>query len=394
MQGKIGGTAARARSGCRPPPSGYGVGFPVARPGDTAEIDAMDTYRLPTEARMREAFLDRDAAYDGIFWAGVRSTGIFCRPSCPARNPKPENLTFFHSPDAALEAGFRACRRCRPLASPDAHPAWLAPLLAAVEVDPARRWTEHDLRAKGFQPERVRRWFQRIHGMTFQAYHRARRLGRALEEVQNGRTVGRAAFEAGYDSLSGFQDAFRATFGAPPTDLGEALVIRVDHVGTPLGPMLVGASDRAVHVIEFADRAALQRQVRRTARELGAVFVPAPSRLGEAVRAALGDYFGGRPPSFAFPTEPAGTPFQHEVWARLREVPSGTTVSYGDVAAAIGRPGAVRAVGTAIGANPLAIVVPCHRVVGGDGRLTGYAGGVWRKRRLLDLERVAQAATP
>lgn len=353
----------------------------------------MDTYRLPTEARMREAFLDRDAAYDGIFWAGIRSTGIFCRPSCPARNPRPENLTFFPSPDAAQEAGFRACRRCRPLAFPDPHPDWLAPLLDAVEADPARRWTERDLRAKGFQPERVRRWFQRTHGMTFQAYHRARRLGGALEEVQNGRTVGRAAFEAGYDSLSGFQEAFRTTFGAPPTDLGEALVIRVARVGTPLGPMLVGASERAVHVLEFADRATLQRQVRRTARLLGAVFVPSPSRLSGAVREGLGAYFGGRPEGFAFPTEPAGTPFQHDVWARLKDVPRGTTVSYGEVAAAIGRPSAVRAVGTAIGANPLAIVVPCHRVVGGNERLTGYAGGVWRKRRLLDLERMEQNGT-
>jgi AraC family transcriptional regulator of adaptative response/methylated-DNA-[protein]-cysteine methyltransferase len=354
----------------------------------------MDTYRLPSEERMREAFLDRDASFDGIFWAGVRSTGIFCRPSCPAKNPRPENLTFFRSPDAALGAGFRACRRCRPLESPDSRPDWLAPLLEAVEDDPARRWTERDLRAEGFQPERVRRWFQRTHGMTFQAYHRARRLGGALEEVQNGRTVGRAAFEAGYDSLSGFQDAFRATFGATPTDLGEALVIRIDHVGTPLGPMVVGASDRAVHVLEFADRATLPRQVRRTARRLGAVFVPSPARLSEAVRAGLSAYFAGRPASFAFPTEPAGTPFQHDVWARLREVTRGTTVSYGDVAAAIGRPSAVRAVGTAIGANPLAIVVPCHRVVGGDARLTGYSGGVWRKRRLLDLERVALDQTP
>lgn len=342
---------------------------------------------------MREAFLDRDAAYDGIFWAGVRSTGIFCRPSCPARNPRPENLTFFHSPDAALEAGFRACRRCLPLGLPDARPDWLAPLLEAVEADPSRRWTERDLRSRGFQPERVRRWFQRTHGMTFQAYHRARRLGGALEEVQNGRAVGRAAFEAGYDSLSGFQEAFRATFGAPPTDLGEALAIRVDHFGTPLGPMLVGASERAVHVLEFADRAALQRQIRRTARLLSAVFIPSPSRLSGAVRAALDAYFGGGSAPFAFPTEPAGTPFQHDVWARLKEVPRGTTVSYRDVAAAIGRPGAVRAVGTAIGANPLAIVVPCHRVVGADGRLTGYAGGVWRKRRLLDLERVGLDGT-
>lgn len=337
---------------------------------------------------MRDAFLGRDATYDGIFWAGVRSTRIFCRPSCPARNPKPENLTFFESPDAAMEAGFRPCLRCRPLEAPGVRPDWLAPLLDAVEADPARRWTERELLARGFKPERVRRWFQRKHGMTFQAYHRVRRLGSALEEVQQGRAVGRVAFDAGYDSLSGFQEAFRAAFGAPPTDLGGALVIRVDRAETPLGQMLVGASDRAVHMLEFADRPGLHRQMRRTTRLLGAVLVPSPSRWRDAVGVEFAAYFAGRPVSPGVPIEPAGSPFQQEVWARLREIPRGSTVSYGEIAAAMGRPGAVRAVGAAVGANPLTILVPCHRVVGADGRLTGYSGGVWRKRRLLELEHV------
>ena len=340
---------------------------------------------------MRDAFVRRDASYDGIFWAGVRSTGIFCRPSCPARNPKPENLAFFDDPDAALQAGFRACLRCRPLDAPGAMPEWLSPLLAAVEADPARRWTERDLLGRGFRPERVRRWFQRTHGMSFQAYHRARRLGTALEEVQNGRPVGRVAFEAGYDSLSGFQEAFRGAFGAPPSDLGRALVIRVDRVETPLGHMIVGASDGAVHMLEFADRPGLGRQARRTARLLGAVFVPSPHRWRDEVHAELTAYFAGLPARFAFPVETAGSSFQQEVWARLREIPRGSTASYGEIAAAMGRAGAVRAVGAAIGANPMTIVVPCHRVVGANGRLTGYSGGVWRKRRLLDLERARPA---
>jgi AraC family transcriptional regulator, regulatory protein of adaptative response / methylated-DNA-[protein]-cysteine methyltransferase len=363
------------------------VAFSVARAGPLPEIAAMDSYGLPNEAEMREAFLRRDAAYDGIFWAGIRTTGIFCRPSCPARNPRPENLSFFDSPVAAGRAGFRPCRRCRPLEAPGACPAWLAPLMEALQADPVRRWTARDLRAIGLAPERVRRWFQKTHGMTFQAYHRARRLGSALERVQAGSPVTHAAFEAGYDSLSGFQEAFRNAFGAPPTKLDAALVVRVDQVATPLGPMFVGASERAVHVLEFADRKALERQLRRTARLLGAVFVPAPSPHGDRLREQLTAYFEGGPAAFDTPMEPAGTAFQREVWTALAAVPPATTMSYGEVAEAIGRPRSVRAVGTAIGANPLAIVVPCHRVVGADGRLTGYAGGLWRKQRLLDLER-------
>lgn len=342
---------------------------------------------------MREAFLGGDGTFDGIFWTGVRSTGIFCRPSCPARKPRPEQLSFFATPEDAEAAGYRPCKRCRPFEAPGSTPPWLGPLLDAVDVDPSRRWSERELRDRGFQPERVRRWFQRTHGMTFQAYHRARRLGAALEEVQGGRPVARVAFESGYDSLSGFQDAFRQTFGAPPTELGNALLVRVDHLTTPLGPMLVGASDRAIHVLEFTDRKALERQLRRTKDGLRAVLTPAPSELGQRMQAALDGYFGGEPDALSgLPLEPVGTPFQRSVWSRLEQIPAGETISYADVAETLGRPSAVRAVGAAVGANPIALVVPCHRVVGSDGRLTGYAGGLWRKRRLLDLER-AQTAT-
>ena len=352
----------------------------------------MDTRTLPPEPRMRQAFMNGDGTWDGIFWAGVRSTGIFCRPSCPARKPRPRQLAFFATPADAVEAGFRACLRCRPLEPVGAPPDWLRPLLDAVESDPTRRWTEEDLRRLGLAPDRVRRWFKKTHGMTFQAYHRARRLGGALEEVRDGRAVSRAAFEAGYDSLSGFQEAFRQTFGVAPTELGNALVIRVEHVPTPLGPMAVAGSERGIHLLEFTDRRHLERQIRRTAKLLQAVFVPGASVWSERVREALEAYFEGDAallPGLA--TEPAGTPFQREVWGRLASIPVGETRSYGEVASALGRPTAVRAVGAAVGANPLAIVVPCHRVVGADGRLTGFAGGLWRKRRLLELERRKEA---
>ena len=343
---------------------------------------------------MLEAFLARDPAFDGVFVTGVRTTGIFCRPTCTARKPRPENLSFFGEPKQALDAGFRPCMRCRPLESVGASPDWLQPLLEAVEADPARRWSDQEIRARGLSPERVRRWFKSRHGMTFQAYNRARRLGSALGHVQEGSSVGRAAFEAGYDSLSGFQEAFRQYFGSSPTALEGATVVRVDRIASPLGLMLAAATERELVMLEFVDRRMLPTQVRRIRERLGAVFVPDSNDVIEDTARSLQAYFDGELRSFDAPLLPLGTPFQTTVWEALREIPYGQTESYAELARRVGRPAAVRAVGRANGMNALAIVVPCHRVVGADGRLVGYGGGLWRKRRLLDLEVEAVTSSP
>ena len=349
----------------------------------------MITRDLPPESVMREAFLGRDTLFEGVFVTGVHTTGIFCRPTCPAKRPRPENVSFFGTPREAVLAGYRPCRRCQPLEPVGGPQQWLAPLLEAVEADPARRWTDQDVRSRGLSPERVRRWFKNNHGMTFQAYHRARRLGSALGQVQFGSSVGRAAFEAGYDSLSGFQEAFRQYFGAPPTDLGDATVIKVSRVATALGLMLVGATDDKLILLEFVDRRMLPTQIKRIRGRLGAVFVPDRNALTTEVEQQLHAYFRGSLRDFDLPLEMPGTDFQREVWDALRTIPYGETRSYSELAHQVGRPQAVRAVGRANGFNALAIVVPCHRVVGADGRLVGYGGGVWRKQRLLNLERDA-----
>jgi AraC family transcriptional regulator, regulatory protein of adaptative response / methylated-DNA-[protein]-cysteine methyltransferase len=357
-----------------------------------AHIVGMSTQELPPEPVMLEAFLERDPAFDGIFVTGVHTTGIFCRPTCSAKKPRPENLSFFASPHDALLAGYRPCMRCRPMQPQGATPEWLHPLLQAVEDDPARRWSDGDVRSRGLSPERVRRWFKRNHGMTFQAYNRARRLGSALERVQVGTSVGRAAFEAGYDSLSGFQDAFRRYFGATPTDLDGATVVTVGRIPTPLGPMLAGATEDELVLLEFVDRRMLPNQVGRLRTRLRAVFVPDRNQVVEPAERELQAYFAGALADFTVPFDTIGTPFQREVWGALGGIPYGETRSYADLARAVGRPTAVRAVGRANGMNALAIVVPCHRVVGSDGKLVGYGGGLWRKRRLLDLERARRTA--
>lgn len=346
----------------------------------------MNARTMPQRAEMVAAFLTRDGSYDGVFFTGVRTTGVFCRPTCPAKKPREENVEFFSSTKAALLAGFRPCKRCRPLEATGSKPAWLRELMRDFDSEPERRWTDRDIRARGLSPERVRRWFQSHHGMTFHAYGRARRLGLALGQIQHGSGVSQAAFRTGYDSLSGFNDAFRRILGEAPTALTDAKVVTVTRIPTPLGPMVAGAVDDALCLLEFADRRMIETQLVRLQKRLDCVFVPGSAPLFGELANQLEGYFRGGLTEFSVPLLTPGTAFQRLVWGRLRDIPAGTTRSYGEVAAEIGRPTAVRAVARANGDNRIAILIPCHRVIGHDGKLTGYGGGLWRKQRLLEIE--------
>ncbi len=346
----------------------------------------MNTHTMPLRGEMIEAFLSRDGSYDGVFFTGVRTTGVFCRPTCSAKKPLEKNVEFFSSTQAALIAGFRPCKRCRPMEPTGSRPDWLRDLMRDFDAEPQKRWTDRELRARGLSPERVRRWFQSHHGMTFHAYGRACRLGLALGQIKHGSGVSQAAFRTGYDSLSGFNDAFRRHMGEAPTALTDAEVVTVTRITTPLGPMVAGSVDDALCLLEFADRRMIETQIRRLQKRLDCVFVPGTSALFAELAGELESYFGGGLTEFSIPLRAPGTDFQRLVWSKLQEIPSGTTRSYGGIAAEIGRPTAVRAVARANGDNRIAILIPCHRVVGSDGKLTGYAGGLWRKQRLLEIE--------
>ena len=341
---------------------------------------------LPPPDEMYRALVARDPGYDGIFVVGVRSTGIFCRPVCPARKPRRENVDFFRDARAALAHGFRPCKRCRPLQPSGATPAAIAELLEAFEADPALRLRDGDLRARGLEPATVRRWFKQHHGMTFQAYQRARRVGAALGTLARGAGVTDTAFDSGFDSTSGFQDAVRRITGRSAAASRNATVVRLSRVLTPLGPMLLGSTDSGVALLEFTDRRMLETQLQRLARKRNCAFVPGETDAGRRLQQELAAYFEGRLTAFDTPLEPAGTEFQQAVWRVLKDIPYGETRSYGEQAIMLGRPSAVRAVARANGDNPIAIVVPCHRVIGADGTLTGYGGGLWRKRWLLHHE--------
>ena len=342
---------------------------------------------LPPEGEMYRAFLERDTRYDGIFFTAVRTTGIFCLPSCSAKKPRRENLEFYATAKDALAMGYRPCKRCRPMERPGRTPEPIRRLLAELERDPTRRYRDDDLRARGLDPAAVRRWFKRHHGMTFQAYQRALRLGCALGKLARGEPVTRTAFDSGYDSLSGFQEALRRITGRSPARSRDVTVVHLTRVTTPIGPMLLGATDRGVCLLEFTDRRMLETQLRRVARHLDCVFVPGANEHARRLEAELEAYFAGALRTFETPLDMFGTPFQRRVWEALLQIPYGETRSYAEQARAIGEPNAVRAVARANGDNRIAIVIPCHRVIGSDGKLTGYGGGLWRKQYLLELER-------
>lgn len=344
--------------------------------------------RLPPAAEMERAYLDRDAAYNGLFFIAVRTTGIFCRPTCPARNPLPKNVEYFPTAREALVAGYRPCKRCRPLEW-DEQPRWASDLLSEVERDPTLRITDSDLRARGVDPATVRRYFRRRYGMTFQAFTRARRLAGGMKQLRIGQEIDDAVFESGYESHSGFREAFARVFGdSPGRSRGQACVY-LSWVRSPLGPLVTGATDDGVCLLEFADPARLNAQVASLRRRLRAPVVPGSHALLERLREELEGYFAGKLRRFTVPLTYPGTPFQERVWKQLLAIPYGETRSYSDVAAAVGKPDAIRAVGTANGRNPIAIVIPCHRVVNKGGGLGGYGGGLRRKQYLLDLERSA-----
>ena len=348
----------------------------------------METRPLPSADEMYAALLARDAGYDGIFLVGVRSTGIFCRPTCPARKPMRRNVEFYSSAREALAHGFRPCKRCRPMSVAGETPAAIRQLLDALVADPSLRLRDDDLEARGLQPATVRRWFKRHHRMTFHAYQRAFRLAHALGSLAEGQAVTDAALDSGFDSPSGFQDAVRRITGRAASSSRGAMLVHLARVLTPLGPMLSGVTQEGVVLLEFTDRRMLETQLQRLARKLDCVFVPGHNQVSRQLEQELNAYFEGQLYAFTVPLVPAGTEFQRAAWRVLESIPYGETRSYGAQARLLGRPSAVRAVARANGDNPIAIVVPCHRVIGADGTLTGYGGGLWRKRWLLHHEGV------
>lgn len=344
-------------------------------------------FDLPDHDTLYAALLARDARYDGQAFVCVSSTGVFCRLTCPARKPKRENCSFHPTIGACIEAGFRPCKRCHPLqAAALADPA-IAALLAALDERPDLRWSESHVEQLGFDLSTVRRSFKRHFGMTFLEMARQRRLREGFETLAEGGKVIAAQHEASFSSASAFRAAFARLLGCAPADLRADRLLRATWIATPLGDMIAVSSRTHLHLLEFVDRKGLPAELKRlqagSKEGIGIGALP-PS---EQAASELADYFAARSGRFATPLALTASEFTRQVWDALREIPVGETRSYSDIARQIGRPSATRAVARANGANQIALMIPCHRVIGADGALTGYGGGLWRKQRLIEIER-------
>ncbi|HXU60923.1 MAG TPA: bifunctional DNA-binding transcriptional regulator/O6-methylguanine-DNA methyltransferase Ada [Polyangia bacterium] len=331
--------------------------------------------------------LSRDPQADGEFLYAVRTTGVFCRPSCPSRRPRPENVTFFANPDSAQRAGFRACQRCRPdrPADPGAEVARLCRLLDAPDEPPGLA----DLaRSSGLSPFQVHRRFRAATGLSPKAFASGRRAERFRGALRSGRSVTEAIYEAGFGSSARvYQQADRLLGMTPSAFRAGGLAATIHFATSPcsLGTVLVGVTERGVCTILLGDdpdslARALAQQFPRATR------LPAPETMAVVVRRVV-ELVETPARPVRLPLDLRGTAFQLRVWEALTRIPAGRTVSYAELAAAVGAPTAARAVARACATNRLAVAIPCHRVIRGDGDLSGYRWGLERKRALLERER-------
>lgn len=334
-----------------------------------------------------EALVAKDPSFEGTFFAGIKTTGIFCRPTCTARKPKRENVEFFTSAKDAILKGYRACKVCHPMEKAGSTPEYVDRVLRLLDEDPSLKLKDYDLLKLDIEPSKIRRWFLKNHGITFHAYQRMYRINTAFKKLQTGTSVTDIAFDSGYESLSGFNDSFKKVFGVSPKNSKEKHVIDFTRIETDLGTMVACATDKGVCLLEFSDRKGLETELKQLAKYHNANIVQGQNKYFKQLKEELDAYFEGRLKEFKVPLDISGTDFQKQVWQALVEISYGTTSSYLRQAEVLGKPSSVRAVANANGMNKIAIITPCHRVVGSDGSLTGYAGGLWRKQKLIDLEK-------
>lgn len=329
------------------------------------------------------AFARRDRAYDGRFVVAVRTTGIYCKPSCPARHPRPENIAFYDHADAARAAGFRACLRCKPDAVGRDRIA-VAEAVAAIGAGEDTIPLAELAARVGYAPHHFHRLFKRAIGVTPAAYARAMRGERAAAALSEGGRVTDVIYDAGYSGPSRFYADGAKRLGMSPSawrDGGAGVTIRWTVADTSLGRLLIAATDRGICRLAF-DEDALDLTRRFPRAEItpgGAALAALAARVVAQVERPGTDH--------DLPVDVRGTAFQERVWQELQAIPPGETRTYAELAAAAGRPAAARAVGTACGANHVAVLNPCHRITKSDGSLGGYAYGPDRKATLLARER-------
>lgn len=351
------------------------------------------------------AVQSRDRESDGVFVYAVRSTGIYCRPSCPSRKPRREQVVFFALPEAAEQQGFRACQRCRPRATNLRDPRTEAVARACREID-ARIRADNDTsneagltlatlsRAVGMASHQLERAFRRVMSITPRQYADAQRMRRLKSSLQKGDDVTTALYEAGFGSSRGLYERAPSQLGMTPGTYrqgGAGMQIHYTIADSPLGRLLVAATDRGISALYLGEKdaplkAALQKEYPRAEIDSDS---SGSKNLKEWVNKIL-THLRGKEPHLDLPTDVQATAFRRRVWEELKRIPYGATRTYSEIARAIGQPTAIRAVARACATNPVSVVVPCHRVVRADGNLAGYRWGLERKRALLQHESAAR----
>lgn len=334
-----------------------------------------------------DIILNRDVSYENIFITAVKTTGIFCRTSCSARKPKKENVVFYESINEAIQNGYRPCKVCKPMEMASETPSYIKEVIKELNNDPFLKIKDQDLVRRGIEPNTIRRWFKSHYNMTFHAYQRMLRINTAFQKISTGESVTNTAFDLGFESLSGFNSSYKKIVGDAPTNSNYKNVINIIRITTPLGPMFAGATEDGICLFEFTNRKMLETEFKDLNKRLNAVILPGENFHLIQLKREVKEYFEGIRKIFTIKLDAPGTDFQQSVWKILREIPYGETWSYQDQANALGKPKAVRAVANANGHNRISIIIPCHRVIGSDGTLTGYGGGLERKKWLLDFER-------
>lgn len=334
-----------------------------------------------------QALLDRNPDFVGIFYVGVTTTSVFCIATCRARKPKKDNVIFYSKLKSVLEAGFRPCKICKPTENAEKAPVMVEEAIDWVRKQPKEKITDAQLTARNISPTVVRNWFKTHYGITFQAFQRMYRINYAFEELKQGKAITDTAFDSGYESLSGFGYTYKKLLGSSPQNTKISSTLLIDRLTTPIGPMFICATEKGICLLEFTGRRMLESEFKDLQKRLKSPILIGQNQHIKQAKIELAEYFNSQRKHFDVALDCQGTDFQKIVWQALIDIPYGETASYAEQAQQLNKPNAVRAVAGANGANKISIIIPCHRVIGSDGKLTGYGGGIERKKWLLDFER-------
>ena len=328
----------------------------------------------------------KNTTYDGLYFTAVKTTGIFCHPSCRARIPKIENVAFFSTIEECLENGFRPCKICKPMDKIGETPNYIVSLIAELHKNPHIKISNDQLKERGVEPHTIRRWFKKNYAITFQSFQRMLRLNYAFENIKKGNSITQSAYESGYESLSGFNESYRSIFGKSASKTKNSTVINVLRFSSPIGSLIACATEKGLCFLGFVGQKRLEEQFIEIQKVRNAVMLPGKNPHLTKTEKQINEYFAGTRTVFSIPFDLIGTDFRKLVWQALTKIPYGKTITYKGQAIAMNHLKAIRAIASSNGANKISIIIPCHRVIGTNGKLTGYAGGIHKKKWLLEFE--------